>query len=195
MLRKWCAGVLAVLVCGVCFMAFASAAEKKEEKKPTYIGVKMCVMCHKSRDNSIEVWRKMKHSKAYEALGTDAAKKFSKDPQNDPKCLACHVTGLDQPGGFSLKMAKEMKEMNDNLKGVTCEVCHGPGSYYKAVMMKAMPKGSTFDADAAKKAGLVTPTKEVCLKCHNKNSPSFKEFKPEEALKIIKHGEKLAEKK
>jgi hypothetical protein len=34
-------------------------------------------------------------------------------------------------------------------------------------------------------AGLVEPTKAVCEKCHNKQSPTFKGFNFEEAVKKV----------
>jgi len=37
------------------------------------------------------------------------------------------------------------------------------------------------------KNGLIIPTKEVCVKCHNKENPFFKEFNFDEAFKKISH--------
>ena len=81
------------------------------------------------------------------------------DEKKDAKCIKCHVTGsVDNPG-------------------VQCEACHGPGSdYKKKTIMK--------DHEAREKAGLIAkPDEKVCTKCHNKESPTFKEFKFEERIK------------
>ena len=43
-------------------------------------------------------------------------------PGNDPKCINCHATGYGQPTGFKDEASTA------NLKGTTCEACHGPGS-------------------------------------------------------------------
>jgi hypothetical protein len=47
-------------------------------------------------------------------------------------------------------------------KGVDCEYCHGAGADY--VPVKVMK-----DPAAARAAGLVDPTKAMCVKCHAKD--------------------------
>jgi cytochrome c553 len=153
--------------------------------RPGYIGSKMCIMCHKNRDDSADWWQNSKFASAFDTLGTDKAKKFSKNPQKAPACVQCHVVGFEKPGGYSMK--KSDKD-NANLKGVGCEDCHGPGSEYKKVMMRAL-RGKWDDA-AGKAAGLVIPGNDVCITCHNKKSPSFKPFKYKERVKLIQHGTK-----
>jgi len=69
-------------------------------------------------------------------------------------------------------------------EGVSCEACHGPGSQYKSLkVMKDIAAGTVKGADV----GLATPDKTLCVKCHNTKSPTFKEFKFEEAAKKIAH--------
>jgi len=71
--------------------------------------------------------------------------------QSDAKCSGCHSTDLPK------------------LTGVSCEACHGAGGdYWKMSVMK--------DQKLAIQNGLILPTKEVCEKCHNKKSPTFKGF-------------------
>ena len=71
--------------------------------------------------------------------------------QADAKCTDCHSTKLPE------------------YKGVSCEACHGAGGdYWKMSVMK--------DQKLAIQNGLVVPTKEVCVKCHNTKSPTFKGF-------------------
>jgi len=44
-------------------------------------------------------------------------------------------------------------------KGLDCEACHGNGADYKAISVMKNPA-------AAKAAGLVLPTLDLCRKCH-----------------------------
>ena len=54
-------------------------------------------------------------------------------------------------------------------EGVSCESCHGAGSAYKtATIMK--------DKAKAIAAGLIIPDEKLCRKCHNPESPTYKEF-------------------
>jgi hypothetical protein len=43
---------------------------------------------------------------------------------------------------------------------VQCEVCHGPGSDYKALSVMK-------DVEKAKAAGLIIPTQDACNTCHD----------------------------
>ncbi len=149
----------------------------------TYIGVKKCKMCHNKAKTGKQytVWSKAAHAKAYEILASDEAKAIAKkkeivDPQKAAECLSCHVTAYGKSDAVRGKLTLE--------EGVSCEACHGPGSAYKSMkIMKAIHAGKE-KADAH---GLITPTKEVCVTCHNSKSPTFKEFNYDEAVKKIAH--------
>jgi hypothetical protein len=54
----------------------------------------------------------------------------------------------------------------DRTAGVQCEACHGAGKDFrkKKIMM---------DRELAISKGLVPQTKEVCLACHNDESPAW----------------------
>ena len=81
----------------------------------------------------------------------------------NPKCVKCHSTAA-----------------NIKAEGVSCESCHGPGSIYKSsVIMK--------DKIKSKASGLIMPTKEVCIKCHNSESPKFKGFDYDKYKAMIAH--------
>lgn len=136
-----------------------------------YIGVENCKLCHIPHYDS---WFETKMSKSYELLKpnirAEAKQKAGLDPAVDytknEVCLKCHVTGLNEPGGFvSINETQEMV-------GVQCEMCHGPGSIYTEMMIK---KQGTYTLEDYKTiGGLTMPTKEnnVCTdKCHNQNSP------------------------
>ncbi|MBD3165376.1 cytochrome C554 [bacterium] len=158
-------------------LAFAYTAVAQDH---TYIGVKKCSMCHKGekKGNMYEIWEASKHAKAFETLGTDASQKVyadlgkSGDPQQDPECLKCHITGADA--------SAEARADLSNENGITCEACHGAGSdYYKMSIMK--------DREASIANGMVPNPKEHCVDCHNEESPTYIPFNLEERWEQIKH--------
>jgi hypothetical protein len=70
------------------------------------------------------------------------------------KCGGCHATGVD------------MEKKTFNEPGVTCEACHGPGSWHAA-----LPKTAVFE----KRQTIVNPAKltmgvavQICGSCHNR---------------------------
>ena len=164
---------------------FAQETKKADASKFNYIGVKKCKMCHKGekKGNIFEKWQERKHSKAYATLATDESKEVAKkagikgDPQQAAECLVCHVTGYNAPDA--------QKDATLTLEeSVSCEACHGPGSAYKSMkVMKGITAGTVKGCDF----GLVDPDEEVCVQCHNPKSPTYKEFKYEEAVKLIAH--------
>lgn len=175
--RWWIAAAVALV--GVAVTALApegSAAEPAQAKVNKYIGAAKCKNCHASDEtgNQHAAWTKMEHAKAYEALASEEAKKFAAergiaDPQKDEKCLKCHTTGFGAP--------PEAFDKKFDLKlGVQCETCHGPGeAHMKARMAAAMSE------DPAKKLlgeGEIvgTPERQLCVTCHNTESPTYKPF-------------------
>jgi len=184
------AAVAAVLLTVMFRLAMAEDAKKEEVKENKYLGDKQCIACHKDLDDSVKMWEASKHAKAYETLATDAAKKFSSDPQKDPACLQCHVTGFGKEGGFAVDLKDDKKE---TVAGVTCESCHGAGQKYLAIFAKAKAKKEAPDKKELAAAGLITPDEKKCLECHNEKSPTFdkeKPFKFDEMYKAIKHAVK-----
>lgn len=131
--------------------------------KPDYVGASKCKTCHKADKNGAQFpkWQSKKHSKAYEALKSDAAKKKAeamdvKDPLKDEKCLSCHTTAY---------AAKNKAKTYKIEEGVTCEACHGPGSLYKKSSVMKDHKKSVD-------AGMVSKVDEkVCASCHKKDTP------------------------
>jgi len=123
-----------------------------------YVGAQKCQVCHKSETQGRQypIWEGTKHAKTGEALTSPKAAEFAKalgvdKPADDPKCLKCHAP-----------LAAKAPELK--AEGVSCEVCHGPGSEYKKLnVMK--------DKAAAVKAGLILygspdAIKAQCMKCH-----------------------------
>jgi hypothetical protein len=107
--------------------------------KPTYVGTEACSDCH---GEQAEFWEKSKHAGAWETL-EERGKQFDFD------CIGCHVTGWDKPGGATLAV-------NEALRDVQCEVCHGPGSIH-------------VDKEGAKGTIARAPAPELCAgQCHTK---------------------------
>ena len=151
------------------------------------VGVKTCGICHKKDDsgNQLAKWQAGPHAKAFETLGTPAAKEVGKklgidDPQKSGKCLKCHSTAYN----FTEAVATEKIKVEE---GVSCESCHGPGKKY-------MGKTTMEDLEKAKAAGLVHPATESCKLCHNDQSPSFKGFDEKAYVEKIAHPNPLKKK-
>jgi hypothetical protein len=137
-----------------------------------YVGAHKCKMCHSKQFKS---WQQTKMAKSFDILkkgqAVDAKKKADledKDYTEDPKCLKCHATGYGSASGYRV-MKKADKKM-DNLKGVTCEACHGPGSVYGVTMKKHRKDYKRQDLVANE--GLVLPNQDSCVSCHNSDSPT-----------------------
>lgn len=124
----------------------------------TYVGAAKCQICHKTEKQGQQypLWQASKHVSSYAALSspqalTNAQALGVKDPANDPKCLKCHSPLAEK--------APELKA-----EGVSCEVCHGPGSEYKKLSIMK-------DKSEAQKNGLILfadkeAVKTWCLTCH-----------------------------
>jgi hypothetical protein len=146
--------VLAAVVALVTASALAGEGEESTRPANDYVGAKKCKTCHKGHHAA---WLETKHAKAYDAL--------SDEEKKNEECVGCHVTGTT---------AEDVL-----LEGIQCEACHGPGSAYKSAKIMSKKKWKA-DPEGQKKlaleAGLIMPTEEVCTGCHNKKSPTFKEF-------------------
>lgn len=145
---------------------FAGSALYSQNFK--YIGAAKCKMCHNKppKGEQYNKWMAGPHASAMKTLAGDAAKKIAADkgiadPAADAACIKCHST----VGHIDAKLVAGIKME----EGVSCESCHGPGSMYKSPsVMKRR--------DLALTKGLILPTEEVCKKCHNEESPTYKEF-------------------
>lgn len=142
-----------------------------------YIGTAKCKMCHNSeaKGKIYDKWASTGHAKAYQTLLNEQSIAIAKkmgidDASKSDKCLRCHVSGYKEPSADKYTMEE----------GVTCEACHGPGSDYWT--MKIMQNKKTAMAN-----GLVEPSEELCVKCHNKDSPTYKPFKYADAYKLVEH--------
>ncbi len=144
-----------------------------------YIGAAKCKMCHNSEKSGFQykIWSESLHAKSIATLSNEKSLEYAKkngiaDPAKDPTCLKCHSTASS--------VKAEQIETLTVAEGVSCETCHGPGSVYKSMSIMKV-------RDQALKNGLIIPTKEVCIKCHNEKNPFFKPFDFEVAKAKIAH--------
>lgn len=168
-MKNWVAGVISVVV--LILMASLFGQEFK------YVGVDKCKICHRSKARGAQYtkWKQRKHSQSYEVLTQDKAQEVAKqmgieNPAESPECLKCHAPLYNK--------ALEFKE-----EGVTCEVCHGPGSEYKSLSVmkdheKSVANGLT---EYPKKEDI----KQHCLTCHE--NPHGIPFDFESAWELVKH--------
>lgn len=191
-------GAIVVLVCAGLFGTLAAISprepalsgspqasgseqgDKKDKPKPRYVGLKMCRVCHKNKKTGDQYaqWKKTKHAKAFETLGSARSKEIAaklgiENPQKDTRCLKCHTTMAET--------AEQGRRLTPS-DGVQCESCHGPGQFYC--------KKDIFEQgrEVAMKYGLVIADEKLCRKCHNKESPTFPgEFNFKEAWKKVLH--------
>src|SRR5215470_5559990 len=94
--------------------------QPKEAPKAQFIGAEACKLCHsrKTVGGQFKIWKEEKHAKAFDVLASPQAKEVGAkqgvtDPQKDPKCLKCHVTGYGLP---EERYAKTYKAS----EGITC---------------------------------------------------------------------------
>ncbi len=99
--------------------------------KAGYVGTDECGYCHKP---AVEFWSTTRHAGAWETI-EKVNKQFNRD------CIACHITGWNEPGGAILTQ-------NDHLRDVQCETCHGPGSIHVDADGKEKPKSLVLDPPA-----------------------------------------------
>ncbi|MCP4582465.1 MAG: cytochrome C554 [candidate division Zixibacteria bacterium] len=164
-----------IAIAAIVLMSMASA-----ETTPKYVGSGKCKMCHKTEKQGKQflLWEESSHAKAYLTLASEEAKTVAtklgiENAQTSDQCLSCHVTAFS--------VADSLKEKTFSIEeGVGCEACHGPGSDYKKMSIMK-------NRDKAIGAGLWLPDENTCVKCHNKDSPTYKEFKYEERLAEIAH--------
>ena len=163
-----------------CVFALFAIPGVRANSDHEYAGVKKCSICHKTpaQGEQYSKWQASKHAKAFETLGTAAAKEAGAkrgvdDPQKSGKCLKCHSTAY----GNTEAQVTQVIPLEE---GVSCESCHSAGKdYMKMSVMK--------DREAAKAAGLNMPDEKTCIKCHNAENPFNKPFNYQERLEKIKH--------
>jgi len=157
-------GVLIVMLALVLPASYALADESGQAHQ--YVGARKCKSCHgkEAIGNQYDSWLESSHAKALETLATDQAKEWASeanvaDPQNDEKCVKCHVTAY----GVAEDLLGRKYSRSE---GVQCEACHGAGKDYRK-------KKYMIDREVAESRGLIPQNAEVCLTCHNDESPAW----------------------
>ena len=151
---RWCLGPIGVALLALAIIARAPAWEGDEpEPEPPadqeYIGVKKCAACH---FDQFMKWKKTKHSTSFDRLTA----KY----EADAKCLKCHTTGFGEATGFK-------KATDVDLKGTSCEACHGPGSKHAEIAKPfANQKPTPEQEKLARDSIWMVHSKNVCITCH-----------------------------
>lgn len=150
-----------------------------------YEGSSVCGTCHKTekQGSQLKIWQESAHANAYKTLQTPEADKvamakYNKKAVDSPGCLKCHTSGYDA----DKKLIGAKFKVED---GVQCETCHGAGSAYKTLKIMKSKEESI-------KNGLViwkndAEIKAACVKCHNPESPTYKEFNFDKMWAKIAH--------
>lgn len=115
-----------------------------------YIGTKQCAACH---FDQFMKWKATKHATTFDLLPAQY--------QADAKCLACHTTGFGKPSGFTTAAA------SPDLKGTSCEACHGPGSKHGEIAKQFANQKLTPEQEKTVRDSIwkVQP-QNVCISCH-----------------------------
>ncbi|MFQ6607415.1 MAG: multiheme c-type cytochrome [Fidelibacterota bacterium] len=159
----------------------ATPIRSLSDNEPQYVGVKKCQICHATPEigDQYGIWKLSKHAQAFATLLSEESLKIAKErgltvlPHEAPECLECHVTGYGADDSkFESPQVMEL--------GIQCESCHGPGSEYKKISIM-------LDREQSLANGLIIPTEETCIKCHNERSPRYKSFHFEDFVKKIDH--------
>lgn len=158
--------------------SYRDALVINRHKGAKYVGAKKCKMCHMKQYKS---WAKTKMAKTFEVLkpgvSAEAKTKLKFDPQKDytkdPKCLVCHTTGFNLPGGYKIPKKGDSKaaaqaKLNE---GTTCEACHGPGSKYLPLHKKIMSR-KKYTFETLHQAGQIRADDSSCTPCHNRRNPT-----------------------
>lgn len=150
-----------------------------------YVGVKACVMCHRSerQGKQFDIWYKSKHADAYVTLTTEIADRvaisrgLTKPAAESPECLECHTSAP--------AMHPETVERTFDFKeGVQCETCHSAGSKYRDISTMRSKEKSIAAGMRDFRGNTV---EKFCRSCHNDRSPFYTEFKFDEMWTKIAH--------
>ena len=140
--------LVALLVAAALAGPWAGVSRAEEETIFRYMGVKWCTGCHSRQSPNPKLrifhsWEGSAHARAWEVL--------PEADRSNPACLKCHTTGYGMPWRSGTG--------EEDLRGVQCEACHGPGTHYFTWnVMK--------NREVSLTRGLVLPDREVCARCH-----------------------------
>ncbi len=166
--------IMPLLAAGLVLAALTLARAAADR---SYVGASACKLCHKSelQGRQFVLWESSLHSKSFANLSSAKAAEVGKAmgvavPADSPQCLGCHSP-----------LAAKAPELK--AEGVTCEVCHGPGSGYRKLNImqdkaKAVENGLVLYGDSS-------AIQAHCLECHQ--NPHGKPFDFKAAWDLVKH--------
>lgn len=158
-------------------LSFAALVLFLAAEDHSYVGASACKLCHKAelQGRQYTIWESSLHAKSFTSLTTPKALEVGKpmgvtSPAENAQCLGCHAP-----------LAAKAPELK--AEGVTCEVCHGPGSGYRKLAIMQ-------DREKAAQNGLVLypdpgAIQAHCMECHQ--NPHGKAFEFKAAWETIKH--------
>ena len=125
-------------------------AEPAPPADQQYTGSKQCAACH---FDQFMKWKVTKHATTFDLLPAQY--------QADATCLACHTTGFGRASGFKTAAA------SPDLKGTTCEACHGPGSKHAEIAKQFANQKLSAEQEKTVRDSIwkVSPN-NVCVSCH-----------------------------
>lgn len=146
-----------------------------------FVGSAKCESCH---EESYRIWRKNRHSTAWNSLSAVPPTEHSANPPRDfdPECISCHVIGWQTQECFPYVGGFQTFEKTPHLANVGCESCHGPGSKH---IEAELGDNESIQENLRVAMRLGENAERVCHSCHDgDNSPNFN-F--ESYYKIIEH--------
>jgi hypothetical protein len=154
-----------------------------------YLGADTCRLCHEDgprgqfkddfvRLTEYKVWKKDKHSQAYEVLRGARSQQMGTlldiaDVTKDARCLNCHAANV--PVALRQSIEGQAYKLED---GVSCDACHGPSSLWLTPHFTE-PGWRTKASTEKKKLGFFNvrdPAEraQICLSCHLGNGAEGK---------------------
>ena len=159
-------------------LAIVAVSLARAAKELTYVGADTCKLCHKARlqGRQFVIWDESLHAKAFANLSSPKAAEIGRaagiaDPPANAQCLGCHAP-----------LAAKAPDLKS--EGVTCEVCHGPGSGYKKLSVME-DRGKAVQNGLILYGGDPGAIQAHCLKCHQ--DPHGNPFDFGAAWEKIKH--------
>lgn len=158
--------VLAVCLTSILILTARGQPAPKEAQQaaspvePHYVGTRRCIECHREQT---QTWSETKHVEAFNILPAQY--------RSDSTCLACHVTGYGERGGYVQGTPTETLQ---DLLEVGCEACHGPGSAHEKAARELVELDLTAMSDEQiaevekrlRTTTIKNPSQSVCIRCH-----------------------------
>ena len=120
-----------------------------------YVGADECTSCHSGIVNQ---WKQTSHATAFNTL-------IKVHRNYYPRCVVCHSVGFGYETGY------ELGGEEDELLGVQCESCHGPGKKHIRYATGQLPLNNSSKESRYMRR---TVTAQHCMECHDQeHSPGF----------------------